>query len=77
MKATLQDCIRMREHYRPGTAIDGGLEVISYPFPTDKGGIGIMVREKDEATTIREVGIPESDWHDGHARENMVARMGL
>jgi hypothetical protein len=65
IEATLEDCLRMRKYYSPNVEIQGGLECISYPFPTDKGGLGIMVRTKDDPTTIREVGIPESDWIGG------------
>jgi hypothetical protein len=54
--------IMLRKFYRPGTVIAGDLECISYPYPNDHGGIAVMVREKDNPTTIRPVGIPESDW---------------
>lgn len=62
MKATLQDCLRLRINYRPYVKIDGGLECISYPFPTEEGGIAIMVRPENDPTAIRQVAIPESDW---------------
>jgi len=34
------------------------MEAISYPFPDDRGGVGVMVREPGDPTTMREWTFP-------------------
>lgn len=62
MTATLEACINLRAHFRPGLKIAGGLECISFPFPTATGRVAIIIRAKTQPTTARLVFIPESDW---------------
>jgi len=60
--ATLQDCLAPGEHFRPSLEISGGLERISFPFPTSDSRVGVMVRETNEPATMRRVLVPESEW---------------
>lgn len=62
MKSRLTPALNLREYYRPYSIIEGGLECISYPFPDEQGGVSILVRVKDDPTTMRQVAVPESDW---------------
>jgi hypothetical protein len=64
-ESLLEVALRLRQYYRPNVVIMGGLECISYPYPNERGGIDIMVRVRDQAATIKVVGIPESDWKGG------------
>jgi hypothetical protein len=58
----LEAALKLRQYYQPNTVIAGGRECISFPFPDNNGGVSILIREKDNPTILRQVGIPESDW---------------
>lgn len=66
----LSAALRLRTYYVPHREIADGLECISFPFPTEDGRIGVMVRDKNDPTTMRQVLIPESDWTHGNSRCN-------
>lgn len=64
MSEQLRACYIMRDRgYKPYAMQqlhDGSgrtMEVISLPFPDDAGGVSVMVREKDDPTTMVEIAL--------------------
>jgi hypothetical protein len=62
----LKACYELRARgFKPGTSFShlGRLmEIVSYPFPSDRGGISILIRQAANPVSVHEVRIPESEY---------------
>ena len=62
----LKACYELRARgFKPGTSFShlGRLmEIASYPFPSDGGGISILIRQAADPLSVQEVRIPESEY---------------